>query len=62
MLKITTKSQIENRQPEQKQHRITNAHGYYVRPNIAKPHVACCLSHCLSNACLMLFSSSPTLS
>jgi hypothetical protein len=37
MLKITTKSQIETRLPEQIQYRITNAHCYSVRPNIAKP-------------------------
>jgi len=39
MMKITTKRQIETRLPEQKPHRITNAHCYSVRPNIAKPHV-----------------------
>ena len=39
MMKITTKSQIETRLPEQMPHRITNAHCYSVRPNIAKPNV-----------------------
>ena len=38
-MKITTKSQIETRLPEQKPNRITNAYRYSVRPNIAKPHV-----------------------
>ena len=41
MWKITTKSQIETRLPEQMPHRITNADCYSVRPNIAKPHVVC---------------------
>lgn len=40
MMKITTKSQIEIRLPEQMLHRITNAHCYSVCPNIAKPHVS----------------------
>jgi len=39
MMNITTKSQIETRLPEQKPYRITNAHCYSVRPNIAKPLV-----------------------
>jgi len=48
MLKITTKSQIETRLPELMPYRITNVHFYSVRPNIAKPHVACRFSstHC----------------
>jgi hypothetical protein len=40
MMKITTKSPIETRQPEQKPNSITNAHYYSVRPNIAKPLVS----------------------
>ena len=40
MIKITTKSQIETRLPEQKPNRITKADCYSVRPNIAKPHVS----------------------
>lgn len=39
MVKITTKSQIENRQPEQMQYSITNAHYYSVCPNCTKPDV-----------------------
>jgi hypothetical protein len=40
MMKITTKSQIETRLPEQMPHYITNVHCYSVRPNIAKPLVS----------------------
>ena len=42
-MEITTKSKIETRLPEQMPFRITNAHCYPVRPNIAKPHVGCSL-------------------
>ena len=39
-MKITAKSQIETRLPEQMPYRITNDHCYSVRPNIAKPNVS----------------------
>ena len=38
-MKITRKSQIGTRLPEQKQNRFTNAHCYYFYPNFAKPPV-----------------------
>jgi hypothetical protein len=41
-MKLTTKSQIETRLPEQMQNGSTNVHCTSVRPTIAKTNVACC--------------------